>query len=46
LQAWHADHPNQQLLALLAEADREQLPNLQTACLHQGIELAGGVFPA
>jgi hypothetical protein len=45
LQAWHADHPNQQLLALLAEADREQLPNLQTACLHQGIELAGGVFP-
>lgn len=45
LQAWHADHPNERLLALLAEADREQLPNLQTACLHQGIELAGGVFP-
>jgi len=45
LRQWQAGHPDQQLLALLAEADQASLPLLQTCCLHLGIPLAGGVFP-
>jgi hypothetical protein len=46
LRAWQAANPNQQLLALLAESDRDKLQQLQTSCLHLGITLAGGIFPS
>ncbi len=33
------------LLALLPEAEQDQLPALQSLCLRRGLELAGGIFP-
>jgi hypothetical protein len=45
LRQWQSSHPGQQLLALVAESDQQQLPVLQTCCLHLGIALAGGIFP-
>lgn len=34
------------LLALLPEAEKEQLPLLQQVCREAGVRLAGGIFPA
>lgn len=46
LDAWHRHHPGCGVLALLPEAERERLSELQQACREAGIALAGGIFPA
>lgn len=46
LDAWQAEMPLAGVLVLLAEADKDKLPLLQSACRSRGIELAGAIFPA
>lgn len=46
LDDWRREHPRTGILAMLPEAEREQLPVLQSACRERGIPLAGAIFPA
>lgn len=46
LSDWRQRHPAGGVLALLAEADQDRLPELQAACRAQGVPLAGAIFPA
>jgi hypothetical protein len=46
LEQWKALFPGMGVLALLAEADRQQTPVLQTACASMDIPLVGGLFPS
>lgn len=46
LSAYAAPKTGAGIVALLPEAEKEQLPLLQEACRRHGLELAGGVFPA
>ena len=46
LDDWRRDWPEMGLLALLPEAEREQLHLLQAACRERAIPQAGAIFPA
>ncbi len=47
LDTWQSTYPGMGILALVAEADRENLvPLLQDLCQRKGIGLCGAVFPA
>ena len=46
LDTWRAEMSLAGVLVLLAEADKDKLPLLQSACRNRGIELAGAIFPA
>ena len=46
LARWQSDYPDMGVLALLPEADREKLPQLQQACAGRSVKLVGGIFPA
>lgn len=46
LNAWAPPSSGAGVLALLPEAEKDQLPLLQNACSQRGIALVGGIFPA
>jgi len=46
LAAWQREHPHMGVLALLPEAEKNQLPVLQAVCRKRGVPLVGGIFPA
>ena len=46
LTEWLKESPGLSMLALVPEAERENLPHLQQVCRDLGIPLAGGIFPA
>ena len=46
LTEWLKESPGLSVLALVPEAERENLPHLQQVCRDLGIPLAGGIFPA
>lgn len=43
---WSSKQASAGVVALLPEAEKENLPMLQLACRQHGVVLAGGVFPA
>jgi hypothetical protein len=43
---WHGKWPQLGVLALLPEAEKEQLPLLQAACRRRAVPLVGAIFPA
>lgn len=46
LNAWAPPSSGAGVLALLPEAEKDQLPLLQSVCSRRGIALVGGIFPA
>ena len=46
LDQWFADQTTGGLIALLPEAEKDQLPILQRVCRERSIPLFGGIFPA
>lgn len=46
LDRWRPGRPEMGVLALLPEAEKASLGDLQRACAEAGVPLAGGVFPA
>ncbi len=42
---WHQQHPQLGLYVLIAEADREQVPQLQALANEMSLPLSGAVFP-
>lgn len=42
---WKSSHPSMGVLALLPEAEKENLPTVQAACRAQAVPLVGAVFP-
>ena len=46
LSAWQVTAHNSGVFALLPEAEKERLPELQAACRERGLALFGGVFPS
>jgi hypothetical protein len=46
LQQWRENSPDAGVLALVAERDGKQIPQLQALCRESGMPLMGGVFPA
>lgn len=42
---WHQAHPDGGVLCLVAEADRENIPDLQACCKSHSLPLVGAVFP-
>jgi hypothetical protein len=43
---WRTESPGMGLLALLPEAEKDALPELQQACNQAGVPLVGAIFPA
>ncbi|MBU0620790.1 MAG: FIST C-terminal domain-containing protein [Gammaproteobacteria bacterium] len=46
LAAWQARHPAGGICALLPEASKDKVGDLQAACARHGLPLVGGIFPA
>jgi hypothetical protein len=46
LAGWQRDQPRMGVVALLPEAEKDNLPVLQAACRARGVPLVGGIFPA
>jgi hypothetical protein len=46
LSEWLKESPALGVMALVPEAEKENLPQLQQVCRDLGIPLAGGIFPA
>ena len=46
LTEWQASYPQMGVMALLPEAEKGQLPILQTCCRQFGVPLIGAIFPA
>lgn len=46
LDQWHAAYPEMGVLALLPEAEKDGVAQLQVICRQRGIRLAGAIFPA
>lgn len=46
LDQWFADQTTGGLIALLPEAEKDQLPILQRVCRERSVPLFGGIFPA
>jgi hypothetical protein len=46
LSAWKREFPEQSVIALLPEAEKDKVSLLQSVCSRLGIPLAGAIFPA
>lgn len=46
IDAWSPEGSGAGIVALLPEAEKDNLPLLQTVCRERGLALAGGIFPA